>query len=78
MKEKKPTEDLGEDILPEMWPESELGLGRPEIFWKPLNGDQKMVLESTQECEMRPASPYKMEGHKPSVSLGSIDAVNLI
>lgn len=51
-------------------------MGR-KFFGRLLSGDHNVVPGSTQECEMR-QSQCKMQGHKPSVSLGSIDAVNLI
>lgn len=50
-------------------------MGR-QIFRRCLSGDHNVV--STQECEMRQEPQCRIKGHKLSISLTSIDAVNLI
>lgn len=53
-----------------------VGDGGWKFFWKVLSGDHSVV--STQECEMRQEPQCRIKGHKHSISLASIDAVNLI
>ena len=60
--------------------QSALEVGRGgEIFLEGvLSGDHNWCQCQPQECEVGQASQCEMKGHEPSVSLESIDAVNLI